>query len=279
MSPWQRERIEVGIGVHAVACMLREAARAEHRSQVLDTGLDPSGRAERLCTALQLLDLSRKAMRSTKRVMVADGLVRYWMMKAPDGVASLRELQVAAQARCHQIFGQTESWRVAGDWHGRRPFLCVAIPSWVGDGAMAAFGPRIQLRLALQAALQLAGRALSRDGWFCVTLPGCTTLVAAAGGGLGGLRSLRSDVALSSQSQLELAARELRREHLRGGPGHDAPIPWFRLPALGDVAHETFDVDGIRFVPALLTQEAGVGAAANDECADAVAAAQLGALT
>lgn len=283
MSPWLRERTSLGIGTASVACACRDADRLECRALGLQVEGEATDKARRLAEGwAELLEEHRGLplrRRSPKRVMVADGMARYWMMQAPRGVASLAELRASAEARCAQLLGPGPGWQVAGDWDATRPFLCAAIPGWIHEGARRAFGPGVEIRLALPTALRLARPLVSNDAWVCLTMPGSTSVLSIAKGRLNSVRSVRTQAGLSRDEQLRLAAIELRRERLRTGASGDGTVGWCHLGAQDAVtSSKDCELDGIRFVPMALGQEVQSSTDERVEHADAIASARLGAL-
>jgi hypothetical protein len=61
--------------------------------------------------------------------IACNDLALHWVQAPPASVASFAELRQVVQARCaHHYGGAAGDWRVAADWHARRPFVCVALP-------------------------------------------------------------------------------------------------------------------------------------------------------
>jgi hypothetical protein len=217
---------------------------------------------------------------SKPRVAIADGLARYWVMLPPAAVGSLAELQAVVQARCQQLFGSAQRWRIVGDWNARHPFLCAAIPEWIVEAVDIAFGVGSPVAGALPLALSTCASQLPKDGWACLTFPGCTSLLGVATGRLRSLRTLPLDVGATIDIQLARAAQELRRESLRTQFGIDAPVHWWHLGDDSTSAFSTPDlvVEGLRFapMPRMRALSGPIGTAGR--FADAEAAAILAAL-
>lgn len=251
MSLWPRERLFVGIGGEAVSCARVGLERPVSAPLAWADTMDETGRTLRLETALTSLLPEASDGKVTAQVVVADGLARHWMMQPPPTVRSLAELRAVAHARCMQLFGNSQAWRIEADWHASKKFLCVAIPARIVDGVRAAFGNRVTVRTALAMLLSKQSGRFPDNGWVCWTFPGCTSLVGLAGGRLHSLRTLRSGVADGWAARLARAAQELRREGLRAGLSVDAPVGWAHAGPLSPETAQAqqIEIEGIHFMP------------------------------
>jgi hypothetical protein len=63
------------------------------------------------------------------RITLNDDLVRHWVIEAPQGTASLRELRSYAALRFENLFGEAaREWEIEGDWQASGPMVCHAVP-------------------------------------------------------------------------------------------------------------------------------------------------------
>lgn len=222
----------------------------------LSNAMSEADKSRRLATALtgivaqSPVKIARRQL--TPRLVLADGLARYWMMTPPAEVGSLAELVAVAQARCEQLFGSAQRWRIAGAWNARHPFLCMAIPDWIAQTVATVFGAECRLDGALLLALDRCASRLPAAGWACMTFPGCSSLLGIAKGRLCSLRTLSLDATASLETQLERAARELHREGVRTQMPLDTPVWWCQLGDASTAVSSTKEVlvDGLCFVPA-----------------------------
>jgi len=62
-------------------------------------------------------------------VLIDDELARFFVLSAPERIASLRELQLVSALRCESLFGDPAGdWVCMGDWRARGAFLVCALP-------------------------------------------------------------------------------------------------------------------------------------------------------
>ena len=84
---------------------------------------------EQLAVRLRSLLGRVKCSRQRARVVLADGLVRRWMVAPPHNAKTLADYQAAAALRHQALFGEAlTDWRMAADWNTQRPFLVCAMP-------------------------------------------------------------------------------------------------------------------------------------------------------
>jgi hypothetical protein len=68
--------------------------------------------------------------RMRTHVVLADELVRYFMVTPPTNAGSLRDCRAAAQMRFQTLYGEpATAWRIEADWDAREPFLACAMPA------------------------------------------------------------------------------------------------------------------------------------------------------
>ena len=62
-------------------------------------------------------------------VVLADDLLRLWLVTPPPGVARLADLEAAAALRFQTLYGESAAgWKVTADWRSTRPFCAAAVP-------------------------------------------------------------------------------------------------------------------------------------------------------
>lgn len=91
-----------------------------------------SSEQHRLSVQLSALLKDADCARWPARVIVADELVRSWMVTPPKNAVSLADCQVAASARFQNLYGESLSgWQMTASWHAELPFLASALPEAV----------------------------------------------------------------------------------------------------------------------------------------------------
>lgn len=278
MSRSLRESTPVGVGAHAI-CVRRPDGSLLHRPMASTSAMNDADRARRFVDSLEAIETELGSkLPVARRFVVADGLVRYWMMSAPAGVSSLRELKTVAEARSRQLFGAAHAWHVAADWAVGRPFLCAALPGWLVAGAQAHGGDGVQMDAMLARLLSSGRPGVGIDaGWICVTLPGCTNLLGVVQGRVVSVRSVPTKATSDVHALLAGAALELQRESLRTQIELTAPVQWHCLvPGAAPASNAgAAEVDGIQFSLALSLGGPGSTHTFREDMADAEAAASL----
>lgn len=86
-----------------------------------------------------LMSLLRHRRSRDVDVVLEDALVRWWTVRPPRGLKDLAELRSLAGIRFAELFGeQPGDWRISGDWHALRQFLCCAVESATADAILGA---------------------------------------------------------------------------------------------------------------------------------------------
>jgi hypothetical protein len=63
-------------------------------------------------------------------IVIADQIVRMFMVNPPQNVGSLRDCEAAAAMRFQQLYGEPlDKWQLRADWQVKHAFLACAIPS------------------------------------------------------------------------------------------------------------------------------------------------------
>jgi hypothetical protein len=177
-------------------------------------------------TLRELLGAPGDTPRGALTVLLADGLVKYFVVEPPAGLRRLVELRGAAQARFEALFGlDAAAWRIDADWHPTRGFLACAAPAaLLGQIEQAASRtPKSIAPLTVDASNACA--PASFDGWIVCR---CAHWVSATCWSKGACRYVRS-VALPPARPLPswlaqealLAAQPLRDVLLIGTAAED----------------------------------------------------------
>lgn len=170
-----------------------------------------------LCSALQVLQPDppmASGRRPALSVTVDDHLVRSFVVVAPAGAQSLRELRATAAARFATLYGEpAEAWVLAADWQPAKPFVACAIPRALQQ-VLEAGQQRWRVDSLCPALVRVWNRvraAVPADGWLLVGFGQTLTLLHTQHGEVAGLRTLR----LSSAPGLGELATLIEQERLR----------------------------------------------------------------
>ena len=110
-----RERTLLAVGEHTAARLGREDVLEDARVARIDW------------SAASLLSLSSGS--GAVDVVVDDRLVRYFVVTAPEGAASLAELRRVADVRFEELFAlDPTAFELCADWRVAGRFLCCAMP-------------------------------------------------------------------------------------------------------------------------------------------------------
>lgn len=172
----------------------------------------------------------RAAGARAARLLVAPDLCRHFVMHAPAGLDSLRELQDLAAVRASQLFGGTpDTWTVAADWRLEGPFTCAVLPS-VLNGTLASAAGTAGLALDVESAVLAALSSLTAmaPGFVAWATPTHGVVVHLGGGAVQAVRCLRLPAAADTADR-GWATHEADQESLRSGLA-PTPLRW-----LGDL--------------------------------------------
>jgi hypothetical protein len=174
------------------------------------------GRPELLAGAIG--ELLREAGRKQLplSVVLADDLVRLWLVSPPEGSGRLADLQAAAALRFQRLFGEAAAnWLVSAAWDARRPFLAAAMQRSLREalqqGAAGHRHPLVEIVPQFVAMFNRWGGALAPDAWFGVVHERVLTLAARSRAGLAAVRV----AALPANADAAWLATHLAREALR----------------------------------------------------------------
>jgi hypothetical protein len=121
VSRWQPEAIGLGMTATHAALAWRAPVRSAGQAALSWTCWPLNGAVD--SPSLSALPAG------PLRITLDDALVRHWMIHAPEGTASLRELRGYAALRFETLFGGSASdWEIEGDWKASGPMVCQAVP-------------------------------------------------------------------------------------------------------------------------------------------------------
>jgi len=250
VSPWRREPLAIGIGLDAVSVIDSGVGESPVSIAQARASANP---AQSLAMALRGL-LEQRAGRASSfrsaRVVIAMGLSKYWMMRAPADIKSLAELRRVAQARCAQLFGLKPAWEVAADWDANAPFLCTAVPDWIVAGVRAALQREVRIDTVLPRVLATSLAPTMAESWACVTSASAVAVIRLGQGRLQSVRCMPITVDATPQARLQLAARELRRESLRAQVSIVKEVLLQQLESISiGQDGKVVESEGVRFLP------------------------------
>lgn len=127
-------------------------------------------------------------------VVIANDLVRYFMVTPPRNATGLQDCKVAAAMRFHSLYGEPpNAWRLAADWHVEKPFLACALPRMLLDEIRRVTDVHrltlVEVIPQFVAAWNAWSGSLKPDAWFGVVDDKTLTLGATANGYLISVRT------------------------------------------------------------------------------------------
>jgi hypothetical protein len=173
--------------------------------------------------ALELLRLQcGQAQFNSCQLVFAPSVLRHWLQSPPAQVASLRELQGVAQARCHQLFGNAPpagtdppGWSVAARWHASQAFVCTAIPTAWAQAVGAQDRTTTSSHDLVAQALHRYRASIPSTGWLALVIAHSLYVLQLRARAVLSLRALRLDRQADGQQILHTAKEEWTREMLR----------------------------------------------------------------
>jgi hypothetical protein len=204
------------------------------------------------------------------RITLDDDLVRHWVIEAPHGTASLRELRSYAALRFENLFGEAaRDWEIEGDWQASGPMVCQAVPK---DAAQQLRETTAQLnrptvdRLACASRLQILNPQASQlkaDGsivWVSVGHAHCTLWWMQQGKTLR-VTTLRTE----THNPWARVVQEIVRVNAQQADTATTPqVHWAALEPCAEPAHPTLhfvrhrNAEPVGFKPALQDDAAAV---------------------
>ncbi len=124
--------------------------------------------------------------------VLADSVVRYFVVTPPQGLQRFAELRDYAQMRVAELFGGDSAlWRVSADWSASRPFLCCAAPADLLAPLEAYAGNKLASAapIFVRRCNAAAGQMRRTPGWFVCCVGGWVSAAYFEGGACHAVRS------------------------------------------------------------------------------------------
>lgn len=194
-----------------------ECVLADSRCGVLARAPLPPGAGESaLLQQVGSLVAAARPRRRRARVIVNDGLARYWTAEPPAGAARMQDLEAAARMRFEAVFDEpADDWEVRALASARHRFVCCALRRPLVEGlthALRAEGVGlVALMPELPALWQHWSRALHGDAWLLVADPAMCRLVIGRGGAPAGVRQLPAGASDGLEAMGAAVAMEAER--------------------------------------------------------------------
>jgi hypothetical protein len=168
-------------------------------------------------------------------VIACNDVVVHWVQAPPAATASFAELRLVAGARCAYLYGGTPGdWRVAGDWHSTRPFVCCALPQDVVlliEQRLAELKLLPRWRSAWSVLSYGMPRAFPADGWSAVRGPARVVLWHCRAAQVDCMVIWPIDVQEDITNAARRARQQVHVEISRSGHQSDAHLHWLDLVA------------------------------------------------
>jgi hypothetical protein len=126
VSPFSPRRALLALAPRRAALLLPQAGAQQAAAPSLEIALD-TARPDELVAALAAVHASLQAR--PVDVVLADALVKLFVVRPARGLAGMAELRAMVAARFEDLFGfDAAGWRIEADWRSHRPFLACAAP-------------------------------------------------------------------------------------------------------------------------------------------------------
>jgi hypothetical protein len=162
---------------------------------------DGTSAHEPLMSALRAALKTGQCRRMPARIVLADELVRYFLVTPPKNAGSLHDCRAAAQMRFQSLYGEPATqWQIEADWDAVQPFLACALPVELLQALQAVLAEQqlafAELAPRFVATWNLWRGKLQRDAWLGVAHERGMTVGAIHDGRLHAVRHL--DASLGS---------------------------------------------------------------------------------
>lgn len=212
--------LRIGISRTGMTLMQGSGWLRRRYSVVSDLPLtqDETAAPDRIAARLDTMLTDGQCRAQTATVILADDLVRFFMVTPPHNVKRLQDCRSAAAMRFQTLYGESAAdWHIEADWALQKPFLSCALPRPLLSALQQATNKH---RLKLVAVLPQFVAAWNRwrsviqaDAWFGVAHAGNLTLAVID---RHGLHAVRTTVLASEHRQDERWLPEhVKREALR----------------------------------------------------------------
>lgn len=223
----ERLGMHLRVGISPLAVTLLQAGRKPGQCRMLAEA--PVAQAlgaahEEIAATLHRVLGAYEGKRLPLRLVIADALVRHWIVTPPRNALRRSDCRAAAALRFQVLFGEApDDWHLAADWDARRPFLACALPGALLEVVAQAAAewrlPVLQIAPQFVVAWNHWRRAIAPHAWFGLVAPGMLTLAVTHGTRLQALRAAPLPAAVWHDAPA--LARHLAREALR----LDVPVP------------------------------------------------------
>jgi hypothetical protein len=223
----ERLGMHLRLGISPDAVTLVRAGRQSGQCRLVAeqrVAAEPGAAYEGIASALHGLFGAYDGPRLPLRLVLADGLVRHWMVTPPQNGLRQSDCRAAAAFRFQTLYGEPlGDWHLAADWDARRPFLACALPgallALLQGAAAAQRLPVLEIAPQFVVAWNHWRRAIAPHAWFGLVGSGMLTVAVTRGTCLQALRAAALPAA--AWSDAPALARHLAREALR----LDVPMP------------------------------------------------------
>lgn len=195
--------------------------------------------SDALATRLREVLASTPIAGRTTTAILADDLVRYFIVTPPGNATRLADCKAAAAMRFQALYGEPSTgWQLAADWDAQHPFVACAIPQPLHDSLLnLASDHRLRLvhiEPAFVATWNQWRRRLSSDAWFGVVSGQFLTIGMISGQRLCAVRA--TPISLEVWQDTNCFSEHIAREALLLG----LPLPQ-KLQLCGDVPDDWAD--------------------------------------
>jgi hypothetical protein len=170
-------------------------------------------------------------------VIAGNDVAVHWLQKPPASVASFAELRLVAQARCVHLYGGSPAdWRIAGDWHPSRAFVCAALPEDVLlpiEQSLGELGLMPRWHSAWSVLTCGMAQAFPANGWIAVRTPARVVLWHCAHGLVDCITTWSADDQEDTCTAAKRACRQMKIENSRSDC-HNSVLNWLDLTAPPD---------------------------------------------
>lgn len=180
-------------------------------------------------------------------VIAGNDVALHWIQAPPASVASFAELRLVAGARCAHLYGGTPSdWRIAGDWHPARPFVCSALPH---DAVLPIEQQLAEFKLVPRwhSAWSVLGcgmaQAFPSNGWSAVRSPARVVLWHCSEAQVDGITTWPVAGLEDTAGAARRARQQMQVEISRSGHAEDGDLHWLDL--IADDTLPALDVPGV----------------------------------
>ncbi|HYD82016.1 MAG TPA: hypothetical protein VEC06_19610 [Paucimonas sp.] len=165
--------LRIGVSRRGLALLRVGRRRAGSAAVLADIHWTDDAAPEQIAARLAAALAEARCGGMRARLLLADDLVRYFMVTPPANAGSLRDCRAAAEMRFQALYGEPiAGWRLEADWQARAPFLACAMPASLLNMLCSALSERrlapVELVPQFIAGWNRWRRKLRGDAWFGV---------------------------------------------------------------------------------------------------------------